>query len=109
MHVFEVNQCEEYFMQVSHGLFSTKEVAIEAAKIELRKEYNYAGEEISVVEMDEDSTYVLKGVWTKESFEVWEKAIDSYYWWYHAPFNHHGVFGVFKVSVREKLEDWFKS
>lgn len=104
MKVFQVLFCEEYAFQVDHGLWSTKERAIEAAKKLIIKdsEWNQKGqpEVVSIIEVMEGQTYILAGQWTKESFNAWLDK-QSNYWWYAPPFDHHGVGGVFEVEVNE--------
>lgn len=93
-YVFELMACEEYYMQESLGLFKTEEGALKRFN-EIHKE---EGETYSFLKYI-NYILILKGEWTTESFEKWQKAQGSHYWWYKAPFNHEGVFGIYQREI----------
>ena len=107
VNVYELSESTEYSFDTSHCLYLTQELAIEAGKklcARSRLEEDQPNHPVSVIHMNDDCTYVLKGEWTLESFNAWIEEENAWYWWYREPFSHNGAFGVFKRPVLETVE-----
>lgn len=104
MKVFELNRCEEYYMQQSEGLFISRERAISELKnVLLRVDYHTELEDYTILITEEGNENRKEIISRKEVLvtkDNLEEVLDGY-GFYDLEHIDYGVYGVMSREVKE--------
>ena len=94
MLIYEIRAHEEYAWQEDHGLFSTKEKAVKAAR-------EMIGIVAGKVYAHQYGDYTYITTFTKVEIEAAMEKTDGNYWWYRLPDHARGtLYGIIEVEVQ---------